>query len=146
MADNTIVLKGLNVAGQRREGEAATGQTPLPGHLLDRNASGELIVHAGLGLRASRLFAVENDMVGDGIDDAYAAGDRVQYHAAVPGDVIYAVLADAQSVDPTDWLVSNGDGTLIAATTEVNDETLVARALETVVTSGATARIKVEVV
>ncbi len=149
-----ILIKGDPT---RKEGKVAAAQTITPGALIDRNSNGEIINHAGQGLNASKLFAEENNLEGKGVADAYAAASQIQFHAAKPGDEIYALLADLENVNPTHFLESNGDGSLREHTPQAVDENgvatftvygnaIVARPLEAVNnSSGAAVRILVEV-
>jgi hypothetical protein len=57
-------------------------------------------------------FAVEDELQGGSIDDAYAASSRVQVWTPQRGDVVYALLKDGQNVVIGDLLESAGDGTL----------------------------------
>jgi len=105
----TIQLKGL---APYRELVAAVA-TIKPGHLIEKDTSGELILHATEGGTSSRLFAIEDSLQGKSVDDTYAIDDQVRHIAAVPGDEVYAFLKAGQSVAIDDDLISNGDGTLI---------------------------------
>lgn len=152
---NTIFLKGR---GQVKEANA--GGAITPGHLLNRNTAGSFVVHAAAGGNASPIFAMEKDYVGKEISVAYASGERVQALYAAPGDEVYALVpASAAAIVVGDFLESNGDGTLKkyvartvaeggAASYEVFDRRIVARAIEAVDNSagGSAARIRVEVV
>ncbi len=152
---NNILIKGEPF---RKEGKVAAGQTITPGALLDRNSAGELIDHAGQGLNASPLFAIEDNLQGKGVDDNYAAGNQIQYNVCKPGDVVYALLADGNNVNPTHFLESNGDGTLRLHTPQAVDEggtatftlynrAIVGRPLESINnTSGGAVRIQIEVI
>lgn len=144
----TILLKGDGVFK-----EAAAGGAVTPGHLININSSGAFVVHGTAGGDAFPMFAVEDDIQGKDITDAYASGD--QCFAVVParGAEIYALVpAAASAIVVGDILESNGDGTLrkgaAAAVTATNLRRIVARALEAVNNSGGgtPARIKVEVV
>lgn len=159
---NTIVLVGdLN---EKPEESRAAG-TITPGMLLGQATTtltqpGErprVVAHATAGGWAEKKFAKENSYTGGtmsvdhlsigggNIDDDYVTGDTVFIHHAQPGDVIYALLpASADAIILTDYLTSNGDGTLKkAATTDVR----IAAPLEAVDNSAstATARIRVRV-
>lgn len=139
MAPQTVLLKGDPI---RKEAVAAGAITP--GHLIARDANGKVGVHAAAAGNTGRLFAVENDIIGKGINDAYAVDDQVQFGAFRPGDEVYALVpAAAAAIVIGNQLESTGDGTLkiLAAGTPL------ATALEAVDNSaGATpARIKVEI-
>jgi hypothetical protein len=156
MSYNTILIKGESF---RKEGVVASAQTPLPGHLLDRNSDGKIIVHGGDGGNvAPVLVAVENDLMGKEITDAYAAGDRIQYHVARPGDELYLLLANGENVTPADYLSSKGNGQVDkyvaqavnesgSASVTITPRNIVARPLESINnTSGGAVRIRCEIV
>lgn len=144
----TIVLKGVPI---RKEGVASGAITP--GHLIEFGGANDLQVNSQAAKNARKAFAVENDLVGNGITDAYASGDQVQYVVAGAGVEIYALLAAAATaVEKGDALESAGDGTLRiqstdAATDDTQRDSVVAYALEDVDNSAGatTARIKVEI-
>lgn len=136
----TIVLKG---AGMRKEAVASSAITP--GHLVEFGGSNELEVHGTAAGAARKAFAVESDLIGRGITDAYAQGETVQYEVLPPGVEVYAFLAGGESVSKGDPLVSDGAGALAAMATG-EEGSVVAFALEDLDNSGsAAARIQVEV-
>lgn len=149
----TIVLKGHFV---RKEQVASAAITP--GHLVQVHASGgapRLRPHNDAGGNAQRAFALENDLVGGGINDAYVVGATVQYGVFAPGSEVYAWLAAGENAALGAALESAGDGTLQVHTPVNTDATdvnipaapIVAYAAEAVDNSGSTqpVRIKVEV-
>lgn len=133
----TIALKGDFI---RKEGEASAAITP--GDLIEFGGSADLRPHATIGGQARRAFAVENDLIGKGVDDAYAAGDNVQYGVFVPGAEVYARLAAGETCTKGDALESAGNGRLQVSSTPV-EGSIVAWALETVSVAGS--RVKAEV-
>jgi hypothetical protein len=137
---HTILLKGDGVFKEGNAGGAIT-----PGHLVTINTTAEaVVVHATAAAAASKLFAVENDIIGKGIDTAYASGDRVYYVACQPGCEINAlVAAAAAAIVRGDLLESAGNGTLRKLAAGV----ALARALEAVDNSagGTPHRLRVEV-
>jgi len=134
---STIVLKGEFV---RKEGEASAAITP--GDLVEFGGANDLQVHSTAGGAARKAFALENDLVGEGIDDAYAAGDTVQYGVFYPGAEVYGRLAAAATCSIGDPLESDGNGRLQPSSTPVT-ASVVAWALETVAVAGS--RVKAEV-
>lgn len=112
MAVKEIVLKG---AGILKELIAAAAITP--GHLVERTSSNTLRVHATAGAQTLAAFAVNNEVVGDSINDAYAASDTAHYEVLPPGCEVYAFLDIGENVAAGASLVSSGDGSLKAATT-----------------------------
>lgn len=60
------------------------------------------------------MFALEDELQGKGIDDPYAAADKVNCWIPSRGDEVYAILADGQHVEVGGFLASAGNGTLKA--------------------------------
>lgn len=149
MSANTIILKGDPIRKEKVAGAAIT-----PGHLLQRTSADKVVVHATAGGNAAKLFAIENDLFGNGITDAYAANDTVQFVFARPGDEIQAILKDGETAVIGSPLESAGDGTLqvhvVDSTGPIETDVIVGYALEAVDlsdSSGAdpSARINIEV-
>lgn len=133
----TIILKGDFI---RKEGEASAAITP--GDLVEFGGAADMRVHATIGGAARRAFALENDLIGKGITDAYAAGEMVQYGVCVPGAEVYARLAAGETCSKGDALESAGDGRLVVSSTAVAGS-IVGWALEAITVAGS--RVKVEV-
>lgn len=113
MAFNTIKINNHSDNFEEYVADAAL----LPGMLLELNTDNEVKKHATAGGNVgSKMFALEDTFEGKGIDDAYAAGDRVRVWFPAPGDIVLAILADGQSVGEGDLLESNGAGYLQAHT------------------------------
>lgn len=138
MASNTIIAR----ARKRFTKERTAGGAITPGHLVELNSAGAVVVHATAAeaVLPQRAFALEDQAQGRSIDDAYASGDLVVYQVFQPGDEIYALLENAAVATIGAELESAGDGTLQIRTTGA----VVARALEALTASGPT-RIRVEV-
>lgn len=136
---NTILLKGRGI---RKEAVAAAGITP--GHLLTINNTGKLAVHGTAGGKVAPLFAVENDLVGKTIDDAYVANDYVQAEYLWSGCEVLGWLKAGENVALGGLLQSAGDGTLVAFTSG----SVLGQAIEAVNNSagGAATRIKIVIV
>jgi len=143
-----IRLKGQGI---RKEGIASG--TIRPGHLVEFGGANDLQVHSTAAATARKAFAVENDLIGNGIDVNYTVGEQVQYEVYASGAEVYAlVAAGAAAIEKGDPLQSAGNGTLrIQATDAATDDTqrnsLVAYALEDVDNSGGSSvvRIRVEI-
>lgn len=143
-----IRLKGCGI---RKEGIASG--TIKPGHLIEFGGANDLQVHSTAAATARKAFAVENDLIGNGIDDNYTVGEQVQYEVYASGAEVYAlVAASAAAIEKGDPLQSAGNGTLRiqstdAATDDTQRNSLVAYALEDVDNSagGSVARIRVEI-
>lgn len=146
-----IVLKG----GEhviRDEGVAAGAITP--GMLLRRSSATAVAFHATAGGNHQKMFALENDLVGGGVSDAYAADDQVQIGHARSGVKIDALLKTGNNVAVGAALESAGDGTLQALTVVNTDDSdvdlvsspIVGFAREAVNnSSGSAVRITIEV-
>jgi hypothetical protein len=152
MAFNTIKLKKyLDVIIERVAAEEIT-----PGHLIELTSSNTVKKHATAGSTvAPKMFALEDELQGRGIDTVYDAADPVQCWIAQPGECVYAILADNCNIVIGDKLESKGDGTLrewtpLDSEAAGHEHSLVAIALEAVDTTGSpaatTSRIKVMVV
>lgn len=109
MAQNSIRVKNyLNVQEEKVALAAIT-----PGMLLELTTADKVKAHATAGGNvAPRMFALEDELQGNGIDDAYAADDQVQVWIPQAGDQVYAILADGENVSIGDLVESNGAGYL----------------------------------
>jgi len=107
MAYNTITVKGSCI---RKERVAAAAITP--GMLVEITSADKVQAHSAAGQPAQRAFALEDDLQGNEISDAYAAAAQVQYGVFVPGSEVYALLANGENAVKGSYLVSNGDGYL----------------------------------
>jgi hypothetical protein len=152
---NTIKLKSYSNNMEELVANAAI----TPGMLVEVMTTGKVRAHADQNGNAVPLFAMEDELQGKDITDAYAAGDRVQCWRPLPGDEVNALLVDGASVHIGDFLVSNGDGYLRefvggdSGTAEELPLEIVAVAKEAIDRSGssgedtnATGRIRVAIV
>ena len=139
-AKNTIKLKKyLNVIE-----EYVAAAAILPGELIELNAAGTVQPHSTAGGNQIQMFALEDELQGKGIDDAYAIGDKVQCWIPTRGDQVYAILADGNDVAIGDFLESNGAGELQLHTPDPGSggeveyaNPIVAISLEDIDTSGS---------
>jgi len=109
MAIKTIMVKG---DGVRFEANVTAGQTITPGHLVKLQSDGTVRSHNAAGQAAERAFAVEDDLQGKTITDAYAAGTPCQYNVCQPGDLVYAPILNGENISKGDFLESGGNGEL----------------------------------
>jgi len=108
MAKNTIKLKKyLDVIDEFIAAGAIT-----PGHLLKIDSAGKVVVHATAGGNVTPIIALEDELWGKTIDDAFVTGDPVQVWTAQRGEVAYMLLKDGENVVIGDYLESAGNGTL----------------------------------
>ena len=123
-----------------------------PGHLVELDSNDEFGKHATAGGNvAPILFALEDDLQGDDIDDEFSDGDKARAWQPLPGDQVYAFLADGQNVSKNDLLESNGAGALTAyvadsGTVTVYPNQIVAKADEALNPTSGDARILVTIV
>ena len=91
----------------------ATAAVIKPGMLLQFHTDGKVKAHATAnGDVTSKMFALEDELQGKEISNAYDASAKIQVWTATSGDYVYALLADGESVQIGDALESNGDGYL----------------------------------
>lgn len=83
-----------------------------PGMLIEVTSADKVQAHSGAGQNAAPMFALEDELQGNDIDDAYAADDKVQCWSPVPGEEVYAILDDGNNVSIGDFLESAGNGNL----------------------------------
>ena len=112
-----------------------------PGKLLERVNDATIKAHSDKdGPVAPIIFALEDELQGKNIDEAYADGDRVQAWYPQRGDVVYALLAEDQNIAIADKMVSAGDGTLKKRDPESggeNTQCIVAVAIEAIDRTGS---------
>ncbi len=108
---NRIHLRGGGI-----HEEAVAAATITPGMLLAQDSAGKVIPHGTAGGWAEKAFALEDALQGKTIDDNYTTGNTVGFVIAQPGDIVYAWLSGGENADTSEFLTSNGDGTLKVAT------------------------------
>jgi len=109
MAKQTIVLKNY----QNVYEEYAASATITPGELIEMTEGYNTVrAHSTEGGNVLPMFAVEDALQGNGIDDDYSSGDRVRCWTPLRGDVVNAILEDGEAVSIGDFLESNGSGYL----------------------------------
>jgi hypothetical protein len=142
MAYNTIKIKKYLDIIEEYDAVAAI----TPGMLVELTSAGKVQAHSVAEGNVVPMFALENELEGDDIDDAYEADDKVQVWIPQRGEEVYAILADGNDVSIGDFLESDGNGylQLHVADTWVESNTgtvysmaIVAQALEAVGTGGS---------
>jgi len=110
MSYNTIKIKKYSDVVEEIK---STAVAINPGMLLELDeTAGYVKAHANAGRNVLPMFALEDEMQGNGIDTAYAVSVPIQVWVPNRGDQVYAILADGESVSIGDFLESNGDGYL----------------------------------
>lgn len=105
----------IHLSGDYKREELPASAAITPGHLIERfNDSGtqKFRVHSTAKGWAERIFAQEDALQGNTIDDAYAAGDLVTANLCEPGAKVQAWLYPGTAYVQGDKLMSKGDGTL----------------------------------
>ena len=116
MAYNTIkVKKYLDIV----EEYVSTAVAITPGHMVELTSAGLVQKHATAGGNVLPMFALEDELQGNGVDTAYAVSVPIQVWVPVRGEIVYAILADGASVAVGDFLESAGSGTLQKHTADV---------------------------
>lgn len=117
MAYETIKLKKYSDVIEEYEAHA----TIIPGMLLSLNSDNEVLAHGTSTGNAEKIFALEDELQGKGIDDDYTAGDKVQCWIAGRGDQVNALLKDEETIVIGDFLESDGEGRLKKYTADIPD-------------------------
>lgn len=149
---NTVKLKKYSDVVKELIANAAI----TPGHLIERMSTGKVRVHATQDGDAAKMFALEDELQGKAITEAYAALDPVQCWLPGRGDEVNAILANGETAVIGSFLTSNGDGTLkvhdvVASAAEEYPEAIIGIALEAVDMSDSSGadpggRIQVEII
>jgi hypothetical protein len=137
MAKNTIKVKKYSDVIE----EYAASGAITPGMLIELDSATTVGFHSTASGNALPMFALEDELQGNGIDDAYAAADRVQCWVPYRGDIVYALLDDGEDVSAGDFLESAGNGKLqkhvADSTGDIYTQSIVAQAIEAVDMSGS---------
>lgn len=135
---NTILLKGRGIRV-----EAAAAAAITPGHLVTRTSTGLLTPFNTAGGACPRIVAVENDLEGKEITDAYAQNDYVQAEHLYSGcEFLGLLIAGAAAVVIGDLLEAGGAGGLRKLASGV----AIAQALEAVDNSGGGTQARISAV
>ena len=139
---NTIVLKCNGLSERYDEATAAGAITP--GHLIQMDSNGAVVVHATQWGGGEYMFAIEDSFQGRTIDNAYASGEKVRMHRAQLGDEIYAFLSPTGGTAAIGSVLSaKGDGTW--QVTGAGTGALKVTSLEAIPQGTAAQRIRVRV-
>jgi hypothetical protein len=131
---NTIKIKNYSNVFEEYVAAAAI----IPGMLIELIAAGTVQAHSSAGGSALPMFALEDELQGNGIDTAYTAANPVQCWIPNRGDQVYALLDDGETAVIGSLLESSGEGFLqvysadASAAADAVDHRIVAVALEAV--------------
>ena len=119
----TIVLKGEPIFKEGRASAAISA-----GHLVEFGGTRDIRKQSTAKADCRRAIALENDLIGKGITDAYAANENVRYGSFHSGQEAYVrVAASAPAIAKNDSLEAAGDGTVRKVTSA---STIIGWALE----------------
>lgn len=96
----------LKVCG--RHEEVTAGSAVLPGCAINMAADGkwdECSVTAAEYLKSAFAMAIEDGLQGKSILDAYADTDPMQIIFPLPGDIVYALVKDGETIVVGDKLI-----------------------------------------
>jgi len=143
MAHRTIVLKGTP-----ERHEYKSGGTISPGMLVRLQSDNTVIANPWAGETIPARVALENDLEGDAVGDAYAADERVQTGVFRKGEEFAGLLATSQTIVIGDHLEPAVGGYLQKHTqvTGTPDSATLFEAKEAVTTTSAAALIRCEVI
>lgn len=146
--EKRILIKGSPLISELA---AKASEAILPGHLLEIDSTNTAAKHGTEAGFHNRMVALENQLDGSGITDAYADAETVTIANCKPGDVVQMIIKDGETIAIGDFLESAGDGTLQEITafdagTPAPAGIPVAVALEAASPSGSTATIPVQIV
>ncbi|RLF28617.1 MAG: hypothetical protein DRN14_03855 [Thermoplasmata archaeon] len=130
----------IHSKGDFRREEYTAGGTIKPGYLVELNSSGNVVAHSTEGGYADLLFAVEDALQGNSVDDDYSSGDLVSVNVEAPGNQVEAWIKAGEDIAIGDKLISAGDGTLIengSETSGTSVQQIIATATEAVDLSGS---------
>lgn len=117
MARNTIKIKNWSNIFEEYVANAAI----IPGMLIELMSTGKVRAHATAGGSTMPMFALEDELQGNGVDTAYAAAAPVQCWIPGRGDQVNALLDDGETVVIGDFLESAGNGFLQKYVADVTD-------------------------
>jgi len=104
---NTIKLKKYSDVIE----EHTAGGTIYPGMLLIMSAADTVVAHNDDNPATFiPIVALEDELQGKGIDDAYVSGDQVQCWIPYRGDQVYAIAEDGSNYTVGSFVASNGIG------------------------------------
>lgn len=107
---NHRVIKLLGEPTQNED--HACDEILLPGQLLERNSDGTVGKQstAGITTRIPLLICLEREEMGQGVDGAYAVGDKVKVGYFGPGTVFSGYVASGQNLALGARVEANGAG------------------------------------
>lgn len=109
---NTVRL--MDYSNKFKEFELAAAL--YPGMMVELNSSGNVAAASEGSTNPQKMFLFERELLGEGLNTEIPSGEKAQVWYPLPGDEVYAVLADGENVSIGDSLAPDGTGKLQAAT------------------------------
>jgi hypothetical protein len=124
-----MARKSVIIAGQGVRVEKVAVAAFTPGMLIEQTSANKFQKHSVSGGEAVPIFALEDSLIGNDIDDDYVATNQSFGVYCSPGMLINALLADGETAVIGSKLISNGDGFLkvYAATVVDSDDAVTIR-------------------
>ena len=123
---NSIIVKEHNPVRL----EVKASEILSPGHLLERTSTADDVKkNDATGLAGGVMVALENELEGQSISDAYANNDIVQAAVLHSGDRFVGRLANGQNASIGDKLTGAANGEVTAFLPDSSGITLEGRAL-----------------
>ena len=108
MAYKTIKVLWANPQHQKEL--TATAVAIYPGYLVERTSAGAVQAHSNAGQNAAKMFAIEDELQGKEIADAYGVSALIQFGVFSSGDEVLCVLKDGENISIGEFVESAGDG------------------------------------
>lgn len=108
MAFKTIKVKWANPQYQKEL--TATAVAIYPGYLVERTSAGTVQAHSNAGQNAAKMFALEDELQGKEIADAYGVSTLIQCGVFSSGDEVFVVLKEDENISIGEFVESAGDG------------------------------------
>ncbi len=109
MAYNTIKVKKYSDV---IEEYTATAVAITPGMLIEIASATTVQAHSTEAGIVLPMFALEDELQGNGPEDNYAVSSKIQCWIPYRGDIVYAIIEDGTDIAVGDFLESNGAGLL----------------------------------
>lgn len=84
----------ISLKGEPLLKEGVASSEISPGMLVEFGGAKDLQPQSTAGANCRRAIALENDLLGKGITDAYKAGERVRVGSFVPGQEVLVLLVE----------------------------------------------------
>ena len=107
----TILLKGSPVCK-----EGITDEKLKPGHIIERGGTKDIQKVDSANEFRGKMIAIENDLVGCGVDDEYAVDDTVLFIAPYRGCEVLVRIAAGANVAEGAYVTCAADGTGVTGT------------------------------